>query len=1011
MPEGFETVPDWFSDENQGAGIAVADLGGQQHLVILMVDNPLQQNRGLYRIGRTLDGAGHVTGGWTPWMDVPDWFSWENQGADVAVADLGGDGGRDLVVFMIDNPPQQNRGLYRIGRNLDSNGNVSAWTPWIDIPDWFSWENQGGGIAVTPPDAQGRRNLVVFMIDNSPQQNRGFYRVGNTLDANGNVTGGWTPWAEVPDWFSRNNQGGSAAIADLDGDGSQDLVVFMIDNVIQAGLGSGENQGYYKFGRKLGVNGQVARWDDNWSSLPYWFTWENQGGGIDVAMLEGRKRLFTLLVDNPPGKNDGLYQVVDLDFDPAAVGRWDRPFTFNNVAIHVSVLPNGKVLFWGRTDDDPAKGENRDLNPHVCTPWVWDPVSGEEKNTNPDHPRLQNGDTVNLFCGGHAFMPDGRLFVAGGHLNDGDGSPQASTYNYVTNTWESLPQMDTGRWYPTVTALPDGRMLVSAGSFIKNNVTIHNTVSQIWDGHEWRRVAAFPEKMLPLYPRLHIAPDGQIFMSGSNAQTYFLDLAKNAWEPDGTRKNKERQYAPSVMYDIGKVIYLGGGSDNELVTPTANAEIIDLGVNPLAWQDTARMHFRRRQHNATLLPDGTILALGGTRGDGFNNLNPGKPVHAAELWDPQTKQWTLLAAEDIDRGYHCTAVLLPDATVLSAGSGEFFDDSGKPNNPKDTHRQAQIFHPPYLFRGPRPQITDAPAEVGYGAEFSLKVSGPEIGHVNWIRLPSVTHAFDQNQRINFLEFRTGTGGLTVTAPARPELCPPGHYMLFVLSKDGGVPSEAQIIRIGLSSPQRHPALTAALAAAEAQHSREEKTPIEIEDEIVRQSTGTRVTLGLTARCPYGLGACWAGAYEALTKLSGVEAVRPVANTETATADLYLRNQGLPDLDRWPQEFAQWANRSYDFRGVEVRLTGTVQEHDGELELTATALASPVQLLRFQQGMKIQWDFAARKAQDATPDELQAYDNLRQEFQSGAGLQQPVSVIGPLTTTAARWSLYVREFER
>src|SRR3954451_24026641 len=117
MPEGFQTVPDWFPWENQGAGIAVANLGGQQHLVVLMVDNGPGQNRGLYRIGRNLDAAGKVTGNWTPWTDVPDWFPWDNQGADVAVADLGGTGGADLVVFTIDNGPQQNRGLYRIGKN------------------------------------------------------------------------------------------------------------------------------------------------------------------------------------------------------------------------------------------------------------------------------------------------------------------------------------------------------------------------------------------------------------------------------------------------------------------------------------------------------------------------------------------------------------------------------------------------------------------------------------------------------------------------------------------------------------------------------------------------------------------------------------------------------------------------------------------------------------------------------------------------------------------------------
>ena len=90
---------------------------------------------------------------------------------------------------------------------------------------------------------------------------------------------------------------------------------------------------------------------------------------------------------------------------------------------------------------------------------------------------------------------------------------------------------------------------------------------------------------------------------------------------------------------------------------------------------------------------------------------------------------------------------------------------------------------------------------------------------------------------------------------------------------------------------------------------EGRSPIEERDEVVRRSAGTRVTIGLTARCPYGLAACWGGAYEALKKLSRVEAVRPIAKTDVATAELFLRDQGLPDLDHWPEEFAAWA-RSY-----------------------------------------------------------------------------------------------------
>jgi len=76
--------------ENQGAGVALADLtgAGARDLIVLMVDNPPDQNRGLYRVGKKLAADGTATGGWTPWMEIPDWFPFENQGVDVAVADL-----------------------------------------------------------------------------------------------------------------------------------------------------------------------------------------------------------------------------------------------------------------------------------------------------------------------------------------------------------------------------------------------------------------------------------------------------------------------------------------------------------------------------------------------------------------------------------------------------------------------------------------------------------------------------------------------------------------------------------------------------------------------------------------------------------------------------------------------------------------------------------------------------------------------------------------------------------
>jgi hypothetical protein len=112
--------------------------------------------------------------------------------------------------------------------------------------------------------------------------------------------------------------------------------------------------------------------------------------------------------------------------------------------------------------------------------------------------------------------------------------------------------------------------------------------------------------------------------------------------------------------------------------------------------------------------------------------------------------------------------------------------------------------------------------------------------------------------------------------------------------------------------------------------------------------------------------------------------------------------GLPDLDRWPEEFAAWANRSYDFRGVEVEIAGTLGEE---------ALPSPVRVLPLAQGTKVQWDYEVRKPQGATSDELQAYDNLRQQLQVERDTGKLVRATGPLTKTAAGWILYIRQFKR
>ncbi|NPD21912.1 trypsin-like peptidase domain-containing protein [Corallococcus exiguus] len=239
----IKPVPGWFGDEDQGAGIAMADINrnGQSDLVIFHIDNPEGENHGYYRIGWDLDANGDVTGGWSPIKPVPGWFGWEDQGAAIAVADVSRNGQSDLVVFHLDNPEGENHGYYRIGWNLDANGDVTGgWSPVKPVPDWFGWENQGAGIAIGDVNGDGWLDLVVFHLDNPEGENHGYYRIGYRLDANGDVTGGWSPIKPVPGWFGWEDQGAGIALARINDTPQDDLVIFHVDNP------GGENHGYYR---------------------------------------------------------------------------------------------------------------------------------------------------------------------------------------------------------------------------------------------------------------------------------------------------------------------------------------------------------------------------------------------------------------------------------------------------------------------------------------------------------------------------------------------------------------------------------------------------------------------------------------------------------------------------------------------------------------------------------------------------------------------------------------------
>lgn len=442
--------------------------------------------------------------------------------------------------------------------------------------------------------------------------------------------------------------------------------------------------------------------------------------------------------------------------DNATVGAWSAPFPWVNVGVHLSLLPNGKVLSFGRLNGG--------------TPQVWDPATGSF--TPFASPSL-------LFCAGSTFLSNGGLLVAGGHILDGLGLPNTNIFNFNNNTWTVKQPMALGRWYPTITTLANGDAVALGGTDQNGATVLIPEVYQAASG-TWRRLTS-ASAWLPYYPRTFLAPNGRIFYAGEMQGTSYLNTAgTGSWTFVANRVVGGRDYGSAVMYQPGKILYMGGGDP-----PTATAEVIDLNVASPQWRLTNSMSVPRRQISATLLPDGKVAVTGGTSSSGFTNL--GSPRMHVEVWDPATETWTVWASAAVPRGYHNTTVLLPDGRLLHTGSG---DGAGLPNE-----INAEVFSPPYLFQGPRPVISSAPASVRYGQTVTIGTPSPTgVAMATLVRLSSNTHSFDMGQHFGRMAVTRTATSVKVKIPPSANRMPPGPYMLFLIGTNG-VPSVAKMVRV------------------------------------------------------------------------------------------------------------------------------------------------------------------------------------------------------------------------
>ncbi len=487
-------------------------------------------------------------------------------------------------------------------------------------------------------------------------------------------------------------------------------------------------------------------------------------------------------------RSSAFFPSVAIPSDAHVAGMWSPVYDWPLISVHAVLMPDGRVLTYGSNTDGLPTGK--------FVYDLWDGIGRPDSG----HSTLTNTSITDLFCSAQLLLPTGNVFIAGGDNWNGrsttlTGNPNSNVIDAATNLISRGPDMNRSRWYATATTLINGEIYIQGGSGGADAAEVRRL-----DG-SFRLLAPSTDGLSQAYPRNFVAPDGRVFGYDMNGRMYLMDtggsgtLTRVGQFPAAYTGSD----ASAAMFRPGRILQFGGNSNGAIV--------IDInGPTPVV-TPTQSMSTQRRLVNATILADGQVLATGGSRV--WNELVDVN--NKAEIWNPQTGQWTLGAEASRARLYHGNALLLPDASVLITGGGAY-----SPQN----NLNAELYYPPYFFaaggqRAARPTIVSAPSALAIGETFEVMVgAGQAISRVALVKTGSATHSFNMDQRFQDLVFRANGNQLAVQAPTRAALATPGYYMVFVI--DGaGVPSVASVARIGIAADP-NPAITPVLPAPAAQ---------------------------------------------------------------------------------------------------------------------------------------------------------------------------------------------------
>jgi large repetitive protein len=177
------------------------------------------------------------------------------------------------------------------------------------------------------------------------------------------------------------------------------------------------------------------------------------------------------------------------------------------------------------------------------------------------------------------------------------------------------------------------------------------------------------------------------YVSGTASTAEIYDPATDAWQMTGNM-TLGRAFHSATLLANGKVLVAGGGNDGIGGYYTATAELYDPQTGQ--WTPTGSLARTRGDHQAVRLPDGRVLVSGG-HGSAFSGPN--------EIYDPATGAWSSAGNPMINR-VSSTATLLGNGKVLIVGgwnggplrSAEIYDPATNTSSPAAIPTTARYYH-------------------------------------------------------------------------------------------------------------------------------------------------------------------------------------------------------------------------------------------------------------------------------------------------------------------------------